>query len=166
MKAFRLFVLDVVRAEAYRSLSTVPDVQEVPKRNTDRSHLTHADIALALQLRQADKTQSQIAEIIGCHRSAISRLFIELTDTSVEAAQIARSRAVDVTKATIDGAIRSAKAGKCETGLELLDRLDIAPKKDRGSVGTTVQILVGNTGQVAQRPPVLELEPAPATDTE
>jgi transcriptional regulator with XRE-family HTH domain len=134
----------------------MPDTATTPERIRDYSRLTQAEIGLALRLIEAGKTQTQAAEIIGCCQSTISRLVLDFTDTRIAAKARLANASLKVTEAAIEGSVIAAAGGKPEAALEILDRLEVAVKRQPdGGRGSQVNIVIGMPGQPAGHDPIL-----------
>jgi transposase len=126
----------------------------MPKCTTDQSQLSDADKALVLTLAQRDLPQVEIAKIVGCHHSSVSRWLSRFESTVVIAQKRARHRALEVTDAAFDGAVKAAKDGKPEHAMELADRVGAVLKRQVESASSQVQIVIGMPGQPAGPAPI------------
>lgn len=124
----------------------------------DYSRLSRADEALILKLAEDGRTQTEIAQLIGCSQPTVSDILRDFGDTRILARKRTHNRALDVANAAIEGSIIAANDGKPEAALELLDRLEVAPKRqvDSGK-GTQVLIQIGMPGQPAGPDPVIDV---------
>lgn len=131
----------------------------------DFSRLTPADIALILKLDDDERTQTFIAEQIGCSQSTVSDVLLQFIDTRDIAKRKARNAAAKVFDATLAGTLRSAKKGKPEAGYEFLDRIGVLEKRHpEANKGGNVNIVFGNPGQPAGPEPVLIMQQDVHTD--
>lgn len=108
-----------------------------PERNGDYSRLSNAEIGAALQLHKVGRSQTEIAETLKCHRSTICRLLKDLEPTTEIAKLTAQHAALDLMKRVI-------KDADVEESLEVLDRIDVLPKRQSES-GPQIQIIQGIT---------------------
>lgn len=137
-----------------------PVPEKPAERIRDMSRLTDDDEVLIWRLHQAGKTQVQIAQIVECDQSTVSRALRKLDDTRDLAKTRLHNEALSLVSSAVDGAKRAAKDGKPEAALELLDREEVATRRqsDSGrSVG--VSIYLGQPGQAAGPAPVIDLSP-------
>jgi transcriptional regulator with XRE-family HTH domain len=141
-----------------------------PNRNADLSKLSDDEKALIYQLAKQDKTQTEIAHIIGCDKATVSRWLAKLNPTLEVAKQRAQHRALEVLDAALDGAVKAARDGQPEHALEVSDRLGTLEKRERDSSGARggVQVVVLMPGQVQYQPPVIDvtntLSPVPRNE--
>ena len=118
-----------------------------PERKRDYSRLTQAEVGVLLQLRNLGKTQTEIAQTLQCDVSAVSRWLAKLQDTS------------DIAKLKLkNGAERLAervvKRANVTESLEVLDRLEVLPKREvSGNGKTNIAIIVGMPGKAAGADP-------------
>ena len=122
--------------------------QSVAERNTDLSKLTHGEIILALRLHQDGLTQTEIAHRLACHRSTICRLLADYADTRELAKHKMQHGALKLAERVIAEA-------DVEQSLEVLDRLEVAPKRQTDTSRSGVQILIGMPGSPAGPDPLL-----------
>jgi predicted transcriptional regulator len=123
------------------SFSTKP-----AERITDYTRLNRAEVGSILKLHEAGKTQVEIAQILGCSQPTVSRWLDELVDTRELAKHTLRSGAEKLAE-------RIVKQADVEQALEVLDRLDVAPKKRDTHLGNAIQIVVNTPGQTSLAPP-------------
>ena len=119
-----------------------------------RNRITTAQTTLMLKLREANKSQTDIAHIVGCSQAEVSRTLAEFADRRLTARDRARTRALEVLEATFDGVVSAAKKGKPEAGLEVLDSLGVVERKRERSEGAKVVVVVGMPGQAAGPDPL------------
>ena len=130
-------------------------------RTTDLSKLTDDDKALIYQLAQREMSHREIAQVVGCDHSTVSRWLAKLTPTIDLAKKRAQHRALEVLEAGLDGAIKAARDGSPEHALEVADRLDVLARRERDSGARGgIQVLVLNAGQQTLEPPTIDLSPA------
>lgn len=111
-------------------------------RIADFSKLSYSDVALILKLRDDGHAQTAIADKVGCSQSTVSRCLQEFTSTIQLAKLKTHNRALELTEAALDGSVKAAKDGKPEAALEVLDRLDVAPKRRDEHHSTQVMVVV------------------------
>src|ERR1044071_1752320 len=110
-----------------------------------------------LRLRQLGKSQTEIGQIVGCSQPQVSIVLSELADTTQEARKVLRNGCAKLAKRVIDHA-------NVEESLEVLDRMDVAPKKQRDTQGPIqVGISIGMPASPALVPPVIDLSPDPSS---
>jgi predicted transcriptional regulator len=126
----------------------------MPKRIGDLSQLTDADRALILTLAQRETSQTEIARIVGCHQTSVSRWLSQFESTVTVARKRALNRALEVVDAAFDGAVKAAKDGKPEHAMELADRVGAVLKRQAEASSSQVQIVIGMPGQPAGPAPV------------
>lgn len=127
---------------------------DLAKPIRDRSHLTRSEVALLLKLHEAGKTQVEIAQILGCSQPSVHGWLEKFRDTRTEAIYTARSGAQKLVE-------RVLKQANVEESLEVLDRIDVLPKKQRESSGNQLNVIIGMPGQPAGPDPVvIDLSPA------
>lgn len=114
----------------------------------DYSRLTRAEIGSILSLARAGKTQTEIAQALGCNVSTVSRWLEKLDDTT----ELAKQRLRNSAEALSERVIRDADV---DQSLEVLDRLDVLPKKQSEGNRTGVQIVIGMPGNPAGPDPVV-----------
>lgn len=105
------------------------------KRKADHSRLTYAEQSAALKLHATGKNQVEIAQALHCHSSTICRLLAEFTPT-IDAAKLRLQSGADTL------ARRVIKNADVDQSLELLDRLEVAPKR-QSDKGPQIQIIQG-----------------------
>ena len=127
------------------------------QRTADFTRLSDDDKALIFVLSKQGHTQTAIAQLVGCHHTSVSRWLAKLEPTTEIAKARAHNRALEVTDAALEGAIKAARNGQPEHALEVADRLDTLPKRqlERNSVG--VQVFVGMPNQGQLKPPAIEV---------
>lgn len=103
----------------------------------DRSQLRRRDDSAILKLRDIGKTQVEIAQIIGCSQSAISKCLAEYEDTRSLAGHILRNGAAKLASTVV--ATKHAP-----TALEALRDMQVSEKRapDQGK-GGGVQVFIG-----------------------
>ncbi len=105
----------------------------------DFSRLTLAEESLILQLANEGKSQTAIAQVLGCSQPTVSRVIHAFTDTREHAKRILHNGAAKLATKVVD-------ASDVDQALEVLDRLDVAPKRV-AAAGAGVNILIGMPGQ-------------------
>ncbi len=116
-----------------------PAIDTPAKRTADYSRLTQAEESLCLHLANDGLTQTAIAQRLGCHPSSVSRTLAAFTDTR----ELAKRRLQGSADRLVRRVISKATV---EESLEVLDRIDVAPKRQSGA-GSSVNILIGMPGQ-------------------
>ena len=121
-----------------------------PAHKPKYKRLTDADRSLILQLHSQDKTQTQIAHVIGCHQSSVSEYLAQMADTSGAAIAFLRASALPMARDIV-------KDGRPADKLVALKGLNVLANEQ--SSGVTV--IVGGSGQVNIG---IGLSPALSTD--
>lgn len=120
----------------------------LPKSILDYSRLSRQEVGLLLKLHEAGKTQTEIAETLGCSQPSVSRWVSELCDTRTEAKQVLHNGAQKLAKRVVSEA-------SVEQSLDVLERLEvITPRVQQDSLRTAVQINVGMPGTPAGPDPL------------
>jgi DNA-binding transcriptional regulator LsrR (DeoR family) len=116
---------------------------------------------LILKLAEAGKTQMEIAAIAQVSQSTVSRTIDELTDTRVVAKAILHNRAKFLAERVI-------KNADVDQALEVLDRIDVAPKRRDEPSASQVMVIVqqGSSipGITLQTQSSASLSPVPRND--
>ena len=120
------------------------------ERIADNSRLTIAETGLCLQLANEGLTQTAIAQRLACSQATVSRTLKAFTDTR----ELAKRRLHGSADRLVRRVIAKADV---EESLELLDRIDVAPKR-QASAGQGVNIVIGMVGQPIG--PAITLSPA------
>lgn len=136
------------------STSQEPDPLEPTRGDTPAyQRLSRATEGLILKLSDEGKTQHQVAQMVGCSQATVSRTLAAFQDTRALAKSHLHNNAIRLAERVI-------KQANVEESLEVLDRLDVAPKKERGGNSHTgVQVIVNMPGQSSSKPPVIDLSP-------
>lgn len=118
--------------------------------------LSHADIAMVLDLAEK-KSQNELAKLVGVSQSQISRVLSTFEDTRALAKATLHAKAAEVAEMAVGAAGVASKRGDGSVALELLDRLEVVPRKTRepGSGGAKVLVVVGQSTPNAL-PPALQ----------
>lgn len=129
-------------------------------------HLNYAEIAAILRLSGIGKTQREIAEVIGVSQQSIQGVLSHFAteDTCISAKAHLRSKARVVAEAAVGASLKAASHGDGSVALEILDRLDVAPRRlDKASPGTKVLVMVGQANPAALPPAVFASEVSSAS---
>lgn len=131
-------------------------------------HLSHVEIGLALKLSAEGHTQRQIADRLNVSQPAICQVLDKFTDTTELAKLRLKADAYSVAEGSVRGALIAAQKGQPEAALELLDRLDVAPKRQQGTGGTQIQINLGQSQRATGQDPLelLQTQVVTVTQTE
>lgn len=105
----------------------------------DYSRLSRDEIALIKQLAKTGKTQDQIAQIVGCSQPTVSKWLEIVIDPIEDAKHILRTNAPRLAQ-------RVVKDADVDQSLEVLDRLEVAPKRQMDSNRIGLQVNVGMPG--------------------
>ena len=121
--------------------------------------LTNADLLTVVTLAAKETPQREIARRVGVSQAQISRILSGYEDTRALATATLHAKAAEVADAAITAASVASKRGDGSVALELLDRIDVSPKKIRESIqsGPKVLVVVGHSTPNAL-PPALTIE--------
>lgn len=97
--------------------------------------VSRAAEALILKLAEAGKSQTEIAQIVGVSQPTVSRTLAEFADTRVVAKAVLNKHAKTLAE-------RVVKDADVSQSLEVLDRLDVAPKRRDETHSTQVMVVV------------------------
>jgi len=120
----------------------------------DFSRLSMADEALILKLHDDGRPQTSIADMVGCSQSTVSLVLRTFADTRLEAKRVLANGARKLAERVVNDS-------DVDQALEVLDRLDVAPKRQQSASGG-VNILIGMPGQAIG--PDITLSPVPRTE--
>ncbi len=124
------------------------------ERIRDYGRLSRAEVASLLSLSDAGKSQVEIAQILGCDQSNISRWLSKLRPTTDLAKHRLQNAALELTERLIESA-------DAEQSLEVLDRLDVLSKKRDNGAQSGVQVFIGMPSQpIGPDPLTIDLSPA------
>ena len=122
-----------------------------------KSRLNPLDIAYILKAAAEGHEQKTIADRLRCTQPSVSKVLRQYTPTDSLAKQFIRATALIVAKASVVAALKAARRGRGEECLEILDRLDVLPKRQVEDGRARVQIAVmipGQTLPLDAAPPV------------
>jgi hypothetical protein len=102
------------------------------------------DVALVLALRQKEATQAEIAKVMNIGVDTVARVLADFGDTRPLAKAYLQNKAEQITRDAVRASAVASQTGKGEVALELLDRLDVAPKRQEEQKGSKVVIVVGS----------------------
>ena len=108
-----------------------------PAHKPKYKRLTDADRALILQLHSQDKTQTQIAQVIGCNQSSVSDWLKQMADTSHAASTFFRAQAMPMAKDIV-------KHGRPADKVAVLKGIGVLANEQASGV----TVIVGGGGQV------------------
>jgi predicted transcriptional regulator len=114
--------------------------------------LSAAQIALILQLSEAQKTQTEIAQIIGVTQATVSRTLSKFRPTTQLAELRAKAAALPAVRALVDNMESALKDGDTKP-VELVLELAGMRKKDSGNQAQQVNVVVGMQGQASYQDP-------------
>lgn len=136
-----------LQRQAEAIADTFPDPA---KRIPDHSRLSRTEEILILQLHAEGKTQTAIAQVIGCSQPTVSRVVNDYTDSRVLAKAVLHKNAQALAE-------RVVKHANVEEALEVLERIEVvAPKRQEQRAGN-VSIVIGMPGQAAGVAPVIDV---------
>ena len=107
-----------------------------PKPNRGKSHLSYPEIALALKLRDEGLTQVEIGQRLNRDKSSICELLAQFVDTRPLATKFLQSRALRFAQKVSNDA-------NVEESLEMLDRLEVVPKRQQVDTSSRLNIFIG-----------------------
>jgi len=122
----------------------------VPPREP-RESLRPIDEATLLELAAAGKSQTEIASIVGCHQSTVSRTLAEWADSRGMARRYAEAKSLHMMKRFV------AEASPAEI-LKMQQKLDVVRDDRLEHGGNQVVIVLGTQAQPLQ-PPVFDVLP-------
>ena len=112
---------------------------------SNASKLTPEDMRAIVQMAIKGHTQLELAEKFKVHQSTISRVFMTFHDTRDLAKQRLQGAALQMAETALDAVTAAGAVGDANPALELLDRLDVAPKRLQvAPSGPKVMVVVGN----------------------
>lgn len=129
------------------------------ERKRDYSRLTRAELGSLIALARAGKTQTEIAQALNCNISTVSRWLAQFEDTTELAKQRLKNSANTLAE-------RVVKDADVEQSLEVLDRLEVLPKRQNDSNRTGVQIFVGMPSSPIGPDPVIQVNEIPYYQTQ
>ena len=119
-------------------------------REDKPNHIRDAKI---LTLDKQGVTQTLIAQQLGISQATVSRVLDRYVDTR----ELAKLRLNNSAASLVDRVIEDADV---EQSLEVLDRIDVAAKRQNDTKNTGgVQVVVLMPGQQGHQPPVIDLSP-------
>ena len=123
--------------------------------------LTHAEIALVVGMAGEGKKQVEIAAFFKVSQPTISSILKKFGDSRAAAKARLHAEADNIALHAVTASMQAASHGDGSVSLELLDRLDVAPKKrdPKGETGSKIMIVVGQSNPAAL-PPGLVLNSA------
>lgn len=133
------------------ALLSQPGVQHLsdPAKGNGR-RLTQREVALLLQLSELGKSQTEIAQVIGCNISTVSRTLDQWQDNRQVARRFLEANSPKLAKTIV-------KSKDAATALRTLQKLDVV-RDDQASGGSQVVVMIGTSDQPLS-PPVLTLSP-------
>lgn len=128
-------------------MSEVQEALTIPGRGHG-AKLTFKDVAQILALEDSGKSQTEIAKLFGVSQGQISRIVNGFKDSREVARQRLHASAEKLVDHALTASGLAAAKGNAEPALELLDRMEVAPKKvSGGKGGGNVVVVVGGAGQ-------------------
>lgn len=142
-------------AEQLQTALTTVVTQPAPKPPTrGYKHLTHDKLRLLCELRRNGKTQTEIAQILGCDQRTVSRWLHDLTDSRDDATAYLRASALRMARNVV-------RKGKPDVQLKALQGLGVAADVD---AGPRVVIQIGGNASDVQVAVVPPLSPSVSPD--
>ena len=118
------------------------------KASKPKTHLAPDDIDYILKAAGDGQNQRTIAAHLNCAQSSVFKVIRGFSPTEPLAKLFARANALNVAKSSIRAALKAARQGKGAQCLEILDRLEVLPKREAQISGQArVQIAVMMPGQ-------------------
>lgn len=119
-------------------------------RRGNAAKLTYTDMVLISELGDAEKSQEEIATLFKVDRSTISRVQAAMADTRPYAKRRLHAAAAELAEVAITASQIAGTTGDADPALELLDRLDVVPKRTQAPPqGPRVLVVVGQPGATA-----------------
>ena len=105
--------------------------------------LSYEQVSLMLKLSSVEqKTQVEIAEIMGVSQPCVSRILTQFSDTTGIAKARLKGAAELMAERVIVASEVAAARGDASPALEVLDRIDALPKRVSGSTGGSAKVIV------------------------
>ena len=111
---------------------------------------------MVLQQRAEGLSQDEIAQRLGFSQPSISHVIAQFTATDALAKLWVRGRSLKLTKAGVLATLKAARKGDAEPALEMMDRLDVLPKRVEDA-GAKVQIVIGAAAGALPDPTFLDV---------
>jgi hypothetical protein len=127
---------------------TTPNKEADESKKPGYRRLTLAQEAQIVRLAAEDLNQTQIAEVIGCSQSAISRVLSEFTNTTAAARKLLEASALQASRDWVSSLGPAAEKGDHKPARELLQAVGVV-QKDGPTQAHQVQVVVGMPGQTA-----------------
>jgi len=146
-----------------RTLARIATIKRAVEQGVELStgdKLTAEDIALAVKLMDDGETQASVASKLGVSQATISRALSQFEDTTSLAKKRLKASALRLTDMALAATQLAAEIGNAEPALELLDRLEVAARRDSGATGggPRVVVMVGAATQAALPPALLAID--------
>lgn len=141
---------------AHTDTPTVNDLTDKDSGQSDGpkyKRLTLAQEAQIVRLAADDLNQTQIAEVVGCSQSAVSRVLSEFAGTMQAAKALLEANALQASKDWVSAMKPAAEKGDHRPAKELLQAIGVV-QKDAPNGNQAVQVLVGMPGQTAYCDPL------------
>ena len=103
------------------------------------------DVALILALKEKEASNREIAKALNIGSDTVARVLVEFADTRSTAKAYLKNKAEQIAHDAVKASSIAADAGKAEASLELLDRLDVAPKRMETTDHNKTLIIVGSS---------------------
>lgn len=139
------------RIEARRAAGKAKGKVVLPGRERQGS-IDATDVALILALKEKEATNREIAQALNVGSDTVARVLSDFADTRPVAKAYLRSKADQLARDAVDASHIAAGGGKGDISLELLDRLDIAPKRVEETGGSKTVIVIGSNPSSAALP--------------
>ena len=123
----------------------------IGERPDGRYKLTYKDVALVLNLHDAGKSQASIAQMFDISQGQVSKILNGFSDSREAARRRLKASAMKLVRHAMKASAIAAQRGDADPALEMLDRLDVAPKRQAVVAGTgpKVMIVVGGSNPAA-----------------
>lgn len=122
------------------------------------------DVALVLALRDKKATQVEIAKVLNINVLTVVKVLEDFHDTRPIAKAYLQKQANTIAEHAVNASLQASLKGNADPALELLDRLDVAPKRVEVLDSGKVMVIVGSSNHSALPSfPNLTALPLPAT---
>ena len=136
------------RIEARRATARAKGQVRLPGRERSGS-INATDVALILALKEKEATNHEIAQALNIGRDTVGFVLADFADTRPVAKAYLRAKADQIAQHAVTASEVAAGMGKADASLELLDRLDVAPKRVEEPAGSKTVIVIGSSNASA-----------------
>lgn len=146
-----------IRHEATPAEAAAELKQTHPPSRTAK--LTTDEVVVILTMVRSGKSYTDAAKAVGCSHAAAARTVRRYTSSIPLAKDRLKGAALGITKAAIHATKVAAQKGEADPALELLDRLDVAPKRVTAQPGNQVMVVFGLNDADLPALPVIDATP-------